>query len=259
MAEATLTYSQITDSWTSFWSYIPDWMTGMNNNFYTWRNGSLYKHNENTIRNQFYINDVPDQDGSGILPPNYPSTMTTIFNDDPFSPKVFKTISMYSTDTWDVEVETDLNTGLIDKSWFKPKEGHWFAYIRRNDNEIDLKATSTQGIGDLTSYNGLTLTMNFSFNIGTSISQGDKVYKYNPITSVLTLIGTVASHTASSITLVSAAIVPAPGDNILYVKNSTSESFGPRGYYMQAILTNKNPDYVGLFHLNTNSFLSFPT
>lgn len=243
MAEQTVTYSTSEDSWTSFWSYIPDWMIGMNNNFYSWRNGSLYKHNTNNTRNRFY----------GI---NYPSTMTTIFNDEPFSPKVFKTVSMYSTDTWDVEVETDLNTGIIDKDWFKPKEGHWFAFIRRNDNEIDLKATSTQGIGALTSYASLTLT--FNFNIGSNVSQGDNIYKINNL-GVLVLIGTVASHTPVSITLVSAAVTPVPGDKIVYVKNSTAESYGPRGYYMQTKLTNQNTDYVGLFHINTNSFLSFPT
>lgn len=243
MAEQTVTYSTSEDSWTSFWSYIPDWMIGMNNNFYSWRNGSLYKHNTNNTRNRFY----------GV---NYPSTITTIFNDEPFSPKVFKTVSMYSTDTWDVEVETDLNTGIIDKSWFKPKEGHWFAFIRRNDNEIDLKATSTQGIGALTSYASLTLT--FNFNIGSNVSQGDNIYKINNL-GVLVLIGTVASHTPVSITLVSAAVTPVPGDKIVYVKNSTAESYGPRGYYMQTKLTNQNTDYVGLFHINTNSFLSFPT
>ncbi len=253
MAEQTVTFSTSTDSWTSFWSYIPDWMIGMNNNFYSWRNGSLYKHNTNDVRNRFYIEDYPAQDGGGI---NYPSIMTTIFNDDPFSPKVFKTISMYSTDTWGVEVETDLNTGVIDKDWFKPKEGHWFAYIRRNDNEIDLKATSTQGIGALTSYAALTLT--FNFNIGSNVSQGDKIYKINNL-GVLVLIGTVASHTPVSITLVSAALTPVPGDKIVFVKDSTAESYGPRGYYMQTTLTNQNINYVGLFHLNTNSFLSFPT
>lgn len=254
MAEQTTTFSTLTDSWTSFWSYIPDWMIGMNNNFYSWRNGSLYLHNANDIRNQFYIQDVPDQDGGGV---NYPSTITTIFNDNPFSPKVFKTISMYSTDTWDVDVETDLNTGMIDKDWFKPKEGHWFAHIRRDAGEIDLKATSTQGIGALDSFDGITNTLLFTFNIGTSISQGDFVYR---ITSgALVLIGQIASHTVDTITLVSAAITPAPGDIIVYVKNSVSESYGPRGYYMQTTLTNQNTAYVGLFHINTNSFLSFPT
>lgn len=254
MAEVTVTYSPTTESWTSFWSYIPDWMTGMNNNFYSWRNGSLYKHNENPIRNQFYIDDVPQQDGEPDSV-NYPSTMTTIFNDDAFAPKVFKTISMYSTDPWDVDVETDLNTGRIESAWFKPKEGHWFAFIRRDENEIDLKAVSTQGLGRISDYNALTLS--FSFNIGTAISQGDTIYKESA--GVLTQVGVVASHTQDSITLVSAAITPAPGDMIVYVKNSTSESFGPRGYYMQATLRNKSENYVGLFHLNTNSFLSFPT
>jgi hypothetical protein len=255
MAEQTLTFSTSTDSWTSFWSYIPDWMTGMNNNFYTWRNGSLYKHNENPIRNQFYLEDVPDQDGDGV---NYPSTMTTIFNDDPFSPKVFKTISMYSTDTWDVDVETDLNTGMIDKSWFVPKEGHWFAHIRRDNNTIDLKATSTQGVGQLTSYDAIAFTIEFDFNIGTSISQWDKIYKI--YTGGLVYAGQVASHTPTSITLTSAsATALVPGDIIVFAKDSTAESYGPRGYYMQATLTNHNINYVGLFHINTNSFLSFPT
>jgi len=254
MAEQTVTFSTLTDSWTSFWSYIPDWMTGMNNNFYTWRNGSLYKHNTNNIRNQFYLEDVPAQDGDGV---NYPSVMVTIFNDNPFSPKVFKTVSMYSTDTWDVAAETDLNTGKIEASWFVPKEGHWFAHIRRDDNTIDLKATSTQGIGQVLSYTALTTTINFGFNIGSTVSQGDAVYKI--VLGALVLIGTVASHTPTSITLVSAAVAPAPGDMILFVKNSTAESYGPRGYYMQTTLTNHNTEYVGLFHLNTNSFLSFPT
>lgn len=252
MAEQTITFSTSTDSWTSFWSYIPDYMIGMNNNFYTWRNGSLYKHNTNEVRNQFYINDVPLQDGGGV---NYPSTITTIFNDDPFAPKVFKTISMYSTDTWDVDAETDLNTGKIEASWFKPKEGHWFAHIRRDDNEIDLKATSTQGIGQLASYNALVLT--FSFNIGSNVSQGDKIYKVNNV-GALVLFGVVASHTPTTITMVSVAVTPVAGDMIVFVKDSTAESYGPRGYYMQTTLTNHNTDYVGLFHLNTNSFLSFP-
>lgn len=241
MAEITVTYDPNSQGWTSFWSYNPDWMIGMNNVFYTWKNGSLYKHDTNATRNRFY----------GV---DYPSTITTIFNEDPLDVKMFKTMAIESNEPWDVDLETDLNTGMIDKTYFLDKEGTWFAYIRRDPNTIDLQAISTQGIGQVDTYGSLTI--NFGFNIGTSISQGDKVYRVTA--GALVLIGTVASHTDNSITLVSAAVTPAPGDMIVYVKDSTAESYGARGYYMQAKLTNNSTAAVEIFNVNVNTFKSNP-
>lgn len=241
MAEVTVTYDPTSQGWTSFWSYIPDWMIGMNNVFYTWKEGSLYKHDTNATRNRFY----------GV---NYPSTITTIFNQDPLDVKMFKTMAIESNEPWDVDLETDLNTGMIDKTYFTDKEGTWFAYIRRDANSIDLQAISTQGIGLVGSY--AALTINFNFNIDSTISQFDKVYRVTA--GALVLIGTVASHTANSITLVSAAVTPAPGDMIVFVKDSTAESYGARGYYMQATLTNNSTSAVEIFNVNVNSFRSNP-
>jgi hypothetical protein len=241
MSEVTVTYDPTSQGWTSFWSYIPDWMIGMNNVFYTWRGGSLYKHDTNATRNRFY----------GV---NYPSTITTIFNQEPLDVKMFKTMAIESNEPWDVDLETDLNTGMIDKTYFTDKEGTWFAYIRRDANSIDLQAISTQGIGLVGSY--APLTINFNFNIDSTISQFDKVYRVTA--GALVLIGTVASHTANSITLVSAAVTPAPGDMIVFVKDSTAESYGARGYYMQAKLTNTSTSAVEIFNVNVNSFRSNP-
>ena len=53
MAE-TLTYSPDVKGWPSFYSYIPEWMAGMNNYFYSFKGGNLYRHNTNEIRNQYY-------------------------------------------------------------------------------------------------------------------------------------------------------------------------------------------------------------
>lgn len=241
MAEVTVTYDPISQGWTSFWSFVPDWMIGMNNVFYTWKEGSLYKHDTNATRNRFY--DV-----------NYPSTITTIFNQDPLDVKMFKTMAIESNEPWDVDLETDLNTGMIDKTYFLDKEGSWFSYIRRDPNTIDLQAISTQGIGQVATYGSLTI--NFNFNIDSSISQGDKVYRVTA--GALVLIGAVASHTNTSITLVSAAVTPAPGDMIVYVKDSTAESYGARGYYMQAKLTNNSTSAVEIFNVNVNTFKSNP-
>jgi len=49
----TLSYSEGVQGWTSFFSFYPDWMIGMNNYFYTFKGGNLYRHNVNEVRNNF--------------------------------------------------------------------------------------------------------------------------------------------------------------------------------------------------------------
>lgn len=241
MADKTISYSPTGNGWSSFWSFIPDWMAGMNNTFYTWKNGSLYKHDSNQTRNQFY----------GV---NYSSEITTIFNQEPTEIKMFKTISMESNDTWSLSAVTDLNSAVIDNDWFVEKEGGWFAYLRRNVGDSDHRAISTQGIGALSSYASLVLS--FDFNIGTSISQGDVVYKISG--GALVLVGTVASHDINSITLVSQISTPAPSDLIVYVKSSQAESFGARGAWMEVTISNSSTSEVEIFEISSNVFKSNP-
>lgn len=248
MADKTISYSPTGNGWTSFWSYIPDWMAGMNNTFYTWKNGSLYKHDTNQTRNAFYY------DFSNNQYFKYNSQITTIFNQEPTEMKMFKTISVESNDVWDLTATTELNTGTIDKEWFVEKEGHWFAYLRRNTGDADHKAISTQGIGEVQSY--VNPVISFGFNIGTSISQGDVIYKV--IGGALVLVGTVASHDAQSITLVSEVSAPASSDMIVFVKSSQAESFGARGAWMEVTITNNSEDEVEIFEISSNVFKSNP-
>ena len=72
LTDYTLTYDsdQRIQGWPSFYSYYPDWMIGMNNYFYTFYRGELYRHNSNTTRNEFY----------GTV---YNSTVSTVFNTSP--------------------------------------------------------------------------------------------------------------------------------------------------------------------------------
>lgn len=62
----TLTYSPMVQGWPSFYSYNPDWMIGMNNYFYSFKGGNLYRHNSNSLRNTFYtewcLQNVPPLD-----------------------------------------------------------------------------------------------------------------------------------------------------------------------------------------------------
>lgn len=251
MAADTLTYSPTSQGWTSRWSYHPDWMIGMNNTFYTWKNGQLYKHDTNQVRNQFYIEEVPGQGGNNV---NYPSTVTTIFNQDPTEMKVFKTLEIESNEPWTADITTDVNTGQIDDDWFAKKEEGWFAYVRRDAGDLDHTAISTQGIGQCQTFSSLVIT--FGFGIGNSVSQGDTIYKLSG--GSLVQVGVVASHNYNSITLVSAISTPAPGDFIVYVKNSVAESYGARGAWMEVTLSNSDTSEVEIFEVSTNVFKSFP-
>jgi len=241
MATATISYSPEVKGWTSFHSFEPDWMISLNSSTYTWKNGELYKHDTNATRNNYY----------GV---DYPSTITPIFNQSPDTTKLFRTIELDSNSPWQADITTDLSTGIIEPSYYEEKEGGWFSYIRRDPDTIDLKAMSTQGIGNVGSYAALVIT--FGFTISASFAIGDKAYISNGTS--LDAIGTITAHTGTTITVGAAANVPAPGDFIVVVKDSTAESFGARGYYMQVLLTNNDTTYAELFSVSSEAQKSFP-
>ena len=243
----TVTYSKVAEGWSSFWSYQPDWMTEMNSIFYTFKDGELWRHNVNTTRNNFYGQP-------------YQSSVRTIFNNDPLSVKVFNTLSLNSSHPWSADVYTNISAGSIDYTYFVEKENQWYAYIRRFDDTIDVKALSTQGVGYANSVtyptNPNIALLQFSFNIDPSISVGDKIYKN--VSGSLVLIGTITNLSSNSISVnKSVGSAPLTSDFLICVKNSQAESFGARGYYMNVYLYNDSIDQVKLFAVGTSVFKSF--
>lgn len=252
--EATLTFSSKTNGWTSFWSYYPDWMIGINSTFYTWKDGNLYEHDSSTQRNRFYF-DFEEEDYLF-----YPSSITTVFNQDPLVNKFFKTISLESTDSWDIDVVTDLESGEIPYSYFDEKEGGWFSYIRNlSVDTFDPHSLSTQGIGIVTSFDPLSNMMFFSFDIPSNVSISDKIFKV--VGSTYLELGTVSSISGATLTYIQGPLLPpgpSPGDMIFIVKNNVAESYGVRGYYMEVELSNSSRGEVELFEVGTSVFKSYP-
>lgn len=242
----TVTYSKVAEGWSSFWSYQPDWMTEMNSIFYTFKDGELWRHNVNTTRNNFYGQP-------------YQSSVRTIFNNDPLSVKVFNTLSLNSSHPWTADVYTNISAGSIDYTYFVEKENQWYAYIRRFDDTIDVKALSTQGVGSPTTRNianPSAVLLTFSFNIDSSISIGDSLYKNSG--GNLVLVGTITNLSANSITVNTVVgSTPLLTDFLICVKNSQAESFGARGYYMNVYLYNDSIEQVKLFAVGTSVFKSF--
>lgn len=257
----TLTYSDGFQGWPSFYSFDPDWMIGMNNYFYTFKNGELYRHNVNEVRNNFY--DI-----------QYDTTITSVFNDLPLENKLFKTINLESsfvdgTHSWGGTFDTDIQTtGFIEADWFVLKEGAWFAFMRNESsalaNPTELELRSANGIGNCSTVVsvGLDIRVNFplTLSIGTSISVGDTLYAGTG----LTLIGTVSvvvvdlPNSINYIQVNNPSAIPPSGIFILFIKNQTAESYGVLGHYCEFVLTNTSTTAVELFAVESEVMKSFP-
>ena len=252
--------------WPSFYSFLPDYMIGMNNYFYSFKRGNLWRHNTNETRNNYY----------GV---QYKSTITSVFNVEPtLSIKLFKTMSYESTTTvadtsqaaWRcVELNTDLtdgSPGSMFSTYFVQKEGEWFSFLRNNAGTLNYKSRSVNGIGVADSIStpavGFT-TINFNNAVGSIISIGDSVYAVTTAGGVATAdpaeIGEVTAVTTNSITIEDSNVLPViVGQFILYSKNSVAESHGARGYFMQFKLENDSTDPVELFSVGSSVMQSNP-
>ena len=264
MANYTVTYSTLMSGWTSFHSYFPDWMVNMNNSFYTFRDGEIWRHNSNPIHNNFY----------GV---QYNSSVKTIFNDAPDEQKMFKTLQLEADDSWSAQVLSNLGSGNIAENNFVKKEGNWFAYIRREDNDSNTVYLSAQGIGSILSIvtGGGFVDMRFNGDVGSNVNSntpgrdsGDIIYRINNSLTAKQKIGMVSTRSydptlnRTTIRIIappgSALITPLVEDFILSVKNSMSESFGLRGYYMEVQLDNTSTSQVEIFQVSSEVFKSYP-
>jgi hypothetical protein len=265
MSNYTLTYSKGVDGWVSFYSFLPDWMIGMNNYFYTFKGGNLFRHNVNNTRNNFY----------GV---QYNSTLTSVFNDSPLENKLFKTLNLEGDDAWEATMQTDIQTtGFINRSWFEKKEGAYFAFVRNSGttpaatSEYPLR--SLNGIGRSLSIIGPTAStqVNFSISplvsIGSIVSIGDTLYYALPPTySTPVLFGVITDIQVNYpqgenrlvVNATSGSVPPVQTPYMLYIKNSVAESHGVLGHYCLFTLENPNPNKIELFAVQSDVMKSYP-
>lgn len=268
MSNYTLTYSQGVDGWVSFYSYYPDFMIGMNSYFYTFKAGNLYRHNTNSVRNQFY----------GV---SGNSQLTSVFNQSPLENKLFKTLSLQGDDTWTANLETDLQTGgqVLD-SYFEKKEQAYFAFIRTTGATPALNEQYAQrslnGIGRIDNFDSTVpsaVEINYSISplisIGSIISIGDYLYYALPpsysspllfgqVTDIIVNLKSGINRLIVDATIPSATIPPIQDPYSLYIKNSVAESHGILGHYCKFVLTNTSGAKIELFATESEVMKSYP-
>lgn len=241
----TLTYDEKVNGWTSFFSYYPEMMVNLNNDFYSFKNGQLYVHDQDLEnKNSFYGADPA------------PTSVEVIMNTAPSEVKIFKTIELEgSSCSWDVDIQTNLSNGHILKESFKDKEGICYEYIKRNSEDVlDTKQLSVQGIGALVNIDINPTIYKFS-QIPSNINVGDTLYYQSGATPVK--VG-VITGISSGITVDASLSSPSVGDFMFVAKPAVAESYGLKGYYASVTLTNEEPGHVELFAVNSEISKSFP-
>lgn len=266
MTNYTLTYDDGVKGWTSFFSYYPEWMIGMNQFFYSFKGGNLYRHNVNQTRNNFY-------GVQGI------SSVTSVFNQAPLENKLFKTINIEGNSPWQTSVYTDLQDGgNIQSTWYEKKEQSWYAYIR-NDSSIPIGTDqyalrSLNGIGQNSSAviqvsGAVRVSFPFTISIGDIISIGDSIYWSSDtsnltsityggiVTDIVVNIPAQQNYIDVSVSPIPQAQAPTANTYIMYAKNSIAESHGLLGHYAVFQLQNLSTSKVELFAVESDVMRSF--
>ncbi len=232
----TWVYSDKNNGWLGRLNFNPESMLRVNNHFISFKNGEIWMHNQENVRNTFY----------GV---ESDSIFSFNFSQEPSTRKSFKNIEVEGTIAPDVELLTELNQGYINKADFERKEGDiFYAYVRNNNEVIDTALLSSQGIGNCT-ITGLVL--NFGFELDSVISVGDNVYNQN-----LELVGTILSKTANSLTL-NAVDNIVDGDYVLCQKPQSIQNNDLLGRYMKVTCRFSSNTLQEIFAVNSVVSKSF--
>ena len=260
-----LSFKEKADGWATRLSYEPEFGVSMNNEYYTYKNGELYIHDNANTRANFY----------GV---QSDTTVTLVYNDQPSRIKNFKTLSYEGDDSWTATLDTDQQDGEV-VTW-KNKEGIFYNYIRgkadtwnnsTQNGTLDTSEFSVQGIDNVdivtTSSPIMGLGFNNEINVSLQPATDDLVF-YEKSNGNVYKIGTCASIVVSSnqylvnvnntesIEYDNGGSSIEDGDFVFFVKNSQINTSGIVGYYASVKMTKTGGTNKELFAVNSEIFIS---
>ena len=152
-------------------------------------------------------------------------------------------------------------------SWFKKKEGDWFAFIRGlTDDSDNFSMRSAKGIGVPATLNtvGTLVTVTYNFRLKTPIQIGDTVYATPTPASVtpfragdITAV-TLGAATTSITFDTNTYTAPIVTDFIFYVRNQVAESQGLLGHYCVMTLENNLTTATEMMAVKVDLMKSYP-
>lgn len=241
----TISFDEKVTGWTSFHSFQPDFMVGMNNRFFSFVDGNLYEHHREDVPRNSYYEQVE------------PSKLSLMVNDEPSTIKEVKTVSMEGSCPWDTKLNAFISSqenptmSSIKEEEYVVKEGIWYAHARRNENELHLDSRSSYGIGVIGSINNTIINY---VGGSTSLCIGDRLFRGSDLAEI----GTIVNYDNTSIELdrsIGATINSS--DFIIGVKNARIEGGNLRGYTLKLDLEILKEEKVELFAVNTDVMKSY--
>lgn len=115
----TLAFNDETNRWTSFYSFLPEWMETYGNSMCSFKGGKIYSHGDGSY-NTFY--------GT-----KYNSTVTVLANEAPSNTKVYQAVMVESNDLWNcpsITNQVGQSTNLIDGDFEEIEEVYWANLLR---------------------------------------------------------------------------------------------------------------------------------
>ena len=253
------------DGWNTRLTYKPEMGASLNNIYYTYKTGEIFKHT-NTTRSQFY--------GTSNN-----TSVTTLLNDNPSKIKNFKTV-LYEGDTgWQCTVSTNENNGFVytgskGKWGNKPgttpsardKEGIYYGWIRgleiRPNDDLTVGAEfAMQGIGNCASAETFDAKFQIVFGrvINTSLQVGDIVYYVdgNGDTQISGIVFSIsADRKTITLTPSDGGTLPEAFNFVFFVKDNEINTSGIIGYYAELTFTNPLQNKNELFAVGSEIFIS---
>ena len=261
MPNVTLAFGEGVGGWTSEFSFLPETLLSLNNNFYTGGSGLLWRHNSTNVpRNEFY------SISSDTL-------VKFVFNENVTVTKNYKTLEYQGSAGWDVEMETNLEKGDIEVESFVLKDGKNHAWIRGIDNRFttNVDVNNANGIGIVTTISSNPERVNFD-DVPQSVTVGDVIYRVESNSGTYSgepaLVGIVESIVGNGITITTtgvpglidenttAIVTPQVGDFCLYVKNNEVNKSGIIGYYNIVTMKHSLNEEAELFSAASSTFIT---
>lgn len=118
----TIAFNEVQNRWSTFYSYQSEFMSGSNIDIVSWKNGQLWKHNTNSVYNNFY--------GA-----QYDSQIEVIHNEAPGTNKVYDSIETDSSDAWAMELVNQYGqkTSLAETDYEVIENVFWGAF-KKDEN-----------------------------------------------------------------------------------------------------------------------------
>lgn len=235
----TIAFSEKNKGWIHFLDMNPGLMCRLNNQFFTIKDGQLYKHHDkdNPQLNNLYGNQVT-------------AKITTVFNEAPSEDKVFKNMIQEGTRPWKTTIETNLANGVIEAEEFAQIESKWVAHTRKNESS-DL-TDRVQGIGNIQSIDGAEITF---AQLPTLISIGETLYQVN--NNAPEQVGVVDDIQGNVITVNTIVTTPINGLFAYTQKNARIQGSEIRGYCAEVTFESDDSSPSELFAVNSNIIKSY--